>query len=216
MDKLIIVGAGDLGREVLQWALQSDDHNKIWSIAGFLDDNSESLEGKNVGYPILGPIRDWRPKNDEKYIVSIRAPKQLEKIVGYLTDNNAQFVNIIHRSVIIASTVNLGQGVILCPNVVVSDNAIIESHSVVNIGSCIGHDVKIGEFSSFILSIKIFDNISSLFSNLVCKIVCLWYLLSCNDKDLTFFSTSNFISFTLLRSSLIATSFRYVLSLFFL
>ena len=148
MDKLIIVGAGDLGREVLQWALQSDDQNKFWSVAGFLDDNHESLEGKDVGYPILGRIRDWRPKTDEKYIVTIRTPKQLEKIVGYLADNNAQFVNVIHRSVIIASTVNLGQGVILCPNVVVSDHANIDSHTVVNIGSCIGHDVKIGEFST--------------------------------------------------------------------
>ena len=44
MNKLIIVGAGGFGREVLQWALQSNDYGKKWEIAGFLDDNLNKLQ----------------------------------------------------------------------------------------------------------------------------------------------------------------------------
>ena len=60
--KIIIVGAGGFGREVV-WTIQ--DCNKIsktYSIEGFLDDD-ESLTGKKIdGIPILGNL-DWFRKN---------------------------------------------------------------------------------------------------------------------------------------------------------
>jgi|SRR3989339_361195 len=146
MNKLIIVGAGGFGREVLQWALQSNDYGKKWEIAGFLDDNLNKLDGFNCSYPILDKIINWQPKSNECFVMAIGSPKIKEKITASLTEKGAVFENVIHSSVVLASTVQLGQGVVLCPGVVISDKAVIGNHVSVNINTCIGHDVSIGDY----------------------------------------------------------------------
>jgi len=148
MNKLIIVGAGGFGREVLQWALQSSAYNVHWEIAGFLDDDLSKLQGFECAYPILGKIADWQPKVDERFVLAVGASKDKEKIATLLAKRNAVFVNIIHPSVVITATARLGKGVILCPGVVISNHTVIADHVSVNINSCIGHDAVIGEYTT--------------------------------------------------------------------
>jgi len=148
MYKLIIVGAGGFGREVLQWAWQSKDNNVRWKITGFLDDNLNKLQGFSCGYQVLGKISDWLPQEDERFVLAIGSPQDKEKIAALLTARGAVFTNVIHSNVIIAATAQLGDGVILCPGVVVSDHVKIGNHVSVNINSCIGHDASIGEYTT--------------------------------------------------------------------
>jgi sugar O-acyltransferase (sialic acid O-acetyltransferase NeuD family) len=144
MSKLIIVGAGAFGREVLQWALQS---NGGWDVAGFIDDNLDALNGIDCPRPILGSLDEWQPKSDEVFVVSLGSPKSKKEAVTKLANRGAVFGNIIHNTATLATTVKLGCGIILCPNTVISDSATIGNHVAINIGSSIGHDVRIGDYS---------------------------------------------------------------------
>ena len=146
MNKLIIVGAGGSGREVLEWAINSTTVNILWEISGFLDDNPGALKGFSQDYPVLGSIDEWRPKSNERFVVSIGAPNVRERIVKVLKARGAIFTSITHRTVILAQSSSVGEGVILSPNVVISDHAIISDHVSINISTSIGHDAFIGEF----------------------------------------------------------------------
>jgi len=148
MNKLIIVGAGGFGRETLQWALQSNENNEKWSIAGFIDDRLDALNGFDCSHSILGRILDWEPKSEERFVISINPPKTRKKIAERLVEKGAIFENIIHKTVTIATTAKVGCGIILCPNVVVSDNAIINDHVGINISSSVGHDACVGAYST--------------------------------------------------------------------
>lgn len=148
MNKLIIVGAGGFGRETLQWALQSNENNVRWSVAGFIDDELDMLNGFDCSYAVLGRILDWQPKSNERFVIAVGPPKNKKMIATSLAKKGAIFENIIHKSVTLATTSKLGCGIILCPNVVVSDNAAIGDHVGINICSSVGHDACIGAYST--------------------------------------------------------------------
>ncbi len=146
MNRLIIIGAGGSGREVLEWALDSVSANIDWEIYGFLDDNLAALKGFNSQYPILGSIDEWQPSSNERFVVSIGAPHVRERIVNVLKAKGARFTSIIHRTAILTRSSIVGDGVVLAPNVVISDHAKISDHVNINISTCIGHDSTIGDF----------------------------------------------------------------------
>ena len=53
MKRLIIIGAGGFGREVLEWALQSEAFGREWEPAGFIDDREDTLQASaTVDLPV--------------------------------------------------------------------------------------------------------------------------------------------------------------------
>ncbi|MFA6409748.1 MAG: NeuD/PglB/VioB family sugar acetyltransferase [Gammaproteobacteria bacterium] len=148
MNKLIIVGAGGFGRETLQSALQTSENNVSWVVSGFISDDLDVLQGTNCNYPILGRVMDWQPKEDERFIIAIGSPSDKKKAVEVLSQRRAVFTNVIHRTAVIYPSSKLGIGVICVPNVFVSDNAVIGDHVAINYGSCIGHDVSVGNYTT--------------------------------------------------------------------
>jgi hypothetical protein len=69
---LIIVGAGGLGREVLQWALDAIAAGRLDArVRGFLDDTGPDLARFALGVPVLGPVDPALLKpGDACYVVS--------------------------------------------------------------------------------------------------------------------------------------------------
>ena len=58
MKRLIIIGAGSFGREILEYAIAIVEAGKNeWEIGGFLDDNLHALDEYDVKYPILGRLQ---------------------------------------------------------------------------------------------------------------------------------------------------------------
>lgn len=143
MKRCLVVGAGGCGREVLSWALHVNQFE--WKIAGFLDSNPLALSGKVFPYPILGDPGSWVPAEDEVFIVGLGDPDIRLRVCGELTFRGARFVTLIHPSVITALNVEIGEGSILAPNVVVGANAVLERLMFVNVAASIGHDSHTGE-----------------------------------------------------------------------
>ena len=68
MKKLVIIGAGGFGREMLAWARQADTP---FTVKGFLDDNLDVLSRFKKDVPILGRVEDYAPQPDEVFICAI-------------------------------------------------------------------------------------------------------------------------------------------------
>lgn len=148
MKKLIIVGAGGCGREVLQWALSSPKNNREWVVAGFIDDGDDPLKGLISEYKVLGKITDWEPKPNELFVCAIGNPFVKKMLIDKLKSRGATFESVIHPTAIVVPTATVGEGVIIYPYTVVSDNAVVGDHVILNMHNTIGHDAHIGAYST--------------------------------------------------------------------
>jgi len=56
LPKLVVVGAGGFGREMVAWARQSIQVGVEWEFKGLIDDDLDALTGKNSPAPFFGRI----------------------------------------------------------------------------------------------------------------------------------------------------------------
>jgi sugar O-acyltransferase (sialic acid O-acetyltransferase NeuD family) len=147
LPKLVIVGAGGFGREMLAWARQSLQFEREWAIKGFIDDNSNALVRKNTPAPLLGSVQDHQPSADEVFVCAMGVPSIKRRCCELLAGRGAVFTRLIHRTAVLGDNVALGEGVILCPFSVVSGNNRLGRCVAINLHSSIDHDANVGDWS---------------------------------------------------------------------
>ena len=154
MKDIVIVGAGGFGREVA-WLIE--DINKVndqWNIIGFIDDNEE-MQGKEInGYKVIGNI-EWLKKQNLYVVNAIGDPIIKKRIIERLQGSNNQYPVLIHPSVIYSERVEFGEGCIICAGNILTVDISIGNHVIVNLDCTIGHDAKIGDYSTVLPSVNI-------------------------------------------------------------
>lgn len=146
MRKLIIIGAGGFGREVLEWAISSSDHDHLWTVKGFIDDAPESRLAHLRRAPILGSIVSYQIEPGDVFICGIGTPQLRRKIQEHLIEKGAEFVSIIHPTATVCSSAKIGCGVVVCPYALVSTDASVGDGSVIYYHASVDHDVTIGRY----------------------------------------------------------------------
>jgi sugar O-acyltransferase (sialic acid O-acetyltransferase NeuD family) len=162
IQKIVIIGAGGFGREVLD-IFEEDNRRqrkRRWDILGFIDDNPE-IQGKKIrGYPVLGGV-EWfsTPEAKEtKAVIAIGDNKVRKKVAEKAEAYGAKFCNIIHPSVIMTPYVKLGKGVIIAAGCILTNNITIGDHVIINLDVTIGHDTVIESFVSLAPGVHINGN----------------------------------------------------------
>lgn len=141
MKKLIIAGAGGFGREVLNYALDVQEKSDEWKVYGFINDIKEALDGYNVGYPIIGTIKEHIPQEDEVFICAIGDSETRLRICRDLKSKGAKFISLIHPTAFIGHRSTWGDGLIMAPKTHVATDVKLGSFITMNGCSGIGHDV---------------------------------------------------------------------------
>lgn len=145
MKQLIIVGAGEFGRE-LYWNIQeSIGYGEKFTLKGYLDDGEE--KDNKLQLPIIGTTIDYRIEEDDVFTCAIANPQVRENVIKRLLDREAEFIDIIHKTAIIHGSVKYGKGLILSPYSLLGDSSILGNYVVVNGFSAIGHDCEIGDYT---------------------------------------------------------------------
>lgn len=147
MKNLLIVGAGRFGREVCGWAKQSRGCGADWRVGGFLDSRPHILDGFEVAEPIVASPENYRPGADDVFICALGEAPQKKKYCSLLLERGAEFVNVIHSSVVIGDGVKLGRGILLCPYVVVASHVSVGDFATVNMHSFLAHDAQVGAYA---------------------------------------------------------------------
>lgn len=147
LQKLVIVGAGGFGREVLAWARQSLQFEVEWTIKGFIDDNPQALAGKNTPAPWLGPITEHAPASDEVFVCALGVPAIKKRCSEMLRSRGAQFTRLVHRTAVLGDNIEFGAGVLLCPYAVVSGNNQLGDGVAINLHASVDHDAMVGDWS---------------------------------------------------------------------
>jgi len=156
LKKLIIIGAGGHGREVLQLALDQNKEEQKWDIKGFVDDNPE-LQGRSVnGFPVLGDINWLFTQPGDMYtIIALGEPNIKRDIESRLDGSNIHFATLIHPTAIISDSVEIREGTIITAGVILTVNIKIGKHVVVNLNSSVSHDAVIGDYVTLAPNAKI-------------------------------------------------------------
>lgn len=146
--QIVIIGAGDHGRTVLEILREPSPSGPRHEVVGFLDD-APGKEGTEVdGYPVLGGI-DWiRRRSDLDCVIAIAHPPSKKRIVQEVESCGLSFISVIHPSVILAGGVRIEPGAILCAGVVVAYETTIDAHSTINLNATVGHNCRIGRYST--------------------------------------------------------------------
>lgn len=146
MNKLIIAGAGGMGREVL-WLVESiNSISPAWEVLGFIDDTTASLNGMAGTVEIIGTIEQWIPKEDEYFAIAIYDNHGRELVANKLGLKGAKFASIIHPDNHIANLARIGNGCIIFDHVSVSVNTVIGDFCYFQGGAIIGDDVSVGNY----------------------------------------------------------------------
>lgn len=152
-NKLVIMGAGGLGREVHAWLVdvikkgscQPTDET-IWEIEGFIDDSLNALDSF-VGVPrILSTINDYYPQPNTYIVCAIANPAVKKALTEKLISRNVEFFTLIHPSVVVGTNVVIGKGTVICPLSVLTTDLVVGEFVTINLGCTIGHDSELANF----------------------------------------------------------------------
>jgi sugar O-acyltransferase (sialic acid O-acetyltransferase NeuD family) len=140
--RILIVGAGGFGREVLHWARDAwPDHAA--KIAGFLSADP----ARRVPLPILGDPAHFRPEPGDAFLLAIGIPGVRRQVAEMLLAHNAAFLTLVHPTAIVAPSAAIGPGSILCPHAIASDSVSLGRFTLMNYHSSLGHDASTGDFA---------------------------------------------------------------------
>lgn len=142
MKKLVIVGAGDFGREVSWVAERINAQTPVWELLGFVDDGA-AVQGRTVdGYPVLRPVSWLEAVTDELYVVCSIGTGRVRKQVmeRVLANPHLRPAVLIDPAAIVGRNAQVGPGCVVCAGTVLAISSRLEAHTIVNLNCTVGHD----------------------------------------------------------------------------
>jgi sugar O-acyltransferase (sialic acid O-acetyltransferase NeuD family) len=147
-EKLIIIGAGGFGREVLDIVDACNAEKRTYDVLGFIVQREYGTPGTMVHEkPILGDF-DWIENYRGKLhaVCAVGDPHHRARLVRLGSRQGVVWPDIIHPSAILTRWVTLGEGVIIGANSVFTNQITIGNHVHVNLACTVGHNVFLHDF----------------------------------------------------------------------
>ncbi|WP_172135174.1 NeuD/PglB/VioB family sugar acetyltransferase [Adlercreutzia sp. ZJ473] len=147
--KLVLLGAGGMGREVAQLVERINAVSLTYALLGFVDDAGFEPGAKLNGCPVLGSS-EWlvSHRNEVVCTCTIGHAATKEKLQARLASQGIVFESIVAPDVEIPDSTTIGPGCVFYPSVIVSVNCGIGEGVLLNSGVTVGHDSTIGDFTS--------------------------------------------------------------------
>ncbi len=152
MKDIVIICAGGFGVEALAFIrslneqARKEEREAPYRVLGFLDDNADTLKGKNIDYPILGSISDWTPKGGERYVLGASGPAAKEKLASMLKARGCEFETIIAPWSVVAPSAVIGEGCLISAYRIAS--GVTLGRFVNAAGSMLCAGARIGDYST--------------------------------------------------------------------
>jgi acetyltransferase-like isoleucine patch superfamily enzyme len=145
MKHVYIIGAGGLGRELLNQVLGDQAHGRDWVVIGFIDTRKEKKGTTIDGLPVIGDENDVFITENTEFAVAVGYPDIKRQVVENLLKKQAQFISI-RTSCDIGDRSVVGKS-ILMKDVLISIDCKIGDYVFIDAGVTIGHDVQVGDYS---------------------------------------------------------------------
>lgn len=146
MKKLVIIGAGGMGRSVYCIAKGCIGYGTEFVVKGFIDDDLSQLDNFEGYPPMFGTIDDYVIEEDDVFVCSIGDTKTKKIICEKLKARGAKFQTLIHKTAIVRQNAKIGDGCIIADFASVGADCTIGENSLVQTFAIAAHDCKIGNY----------------------------------------------------------------------
>jgi sugar O-acyltransferase (sialic acid O-acetyltransferase NeuD family) len=155
--KLAIFGSGGHGMVVAD-AAASMGYRDI----DFYDDNFEKINFNDNNINVIGNLNLLIQRKNlyEGIFVALGDNLARSKIINHLKTENVKITTIIHSSAVIASSVRLGEGVVILAGAIINYGASVGSYSIINVNTSIDHHCSVGKFCHISPGNSISGNVS--------------------------------------------------------
>ena len=151
--KVVVVGAGGHGSEIHSYLLDLAIITAPVHLIGFVDDNHSRgswLTTTVLGsIPALKDLAQGKEPEVVRYITAVgdNATRRsiVQKIEAFALPN-LQPWTLKHPTVQTGFDVQIGEGTLLAPGVVITTGVRVGAHSIVNVNVSIAHDCVLGDF----------------------------------------------------------------------
>lgn len=148
MKDIIIIGAGDFGREV-SWAIERINQQKpTWNLLGFVDDNCEKAGNELDGYPVLGTTEYLKGIDKEVYLVCSIGTGRVRKLVmeRVLTQKNLHLATLVDPAAIVGRNVQIGEGSVICAGAILTISVQTGKCTIINLNCTVGHETVVESY----------------------------------------------------------------------
>ncbi len=142
--RLLIIGAGGFGREVLVWALRIPEEERVWSVVAFLDANPNALDGYGIQTSIAGNPATYQPDIDDLLVPALGDPVVKLRVSNDLKARGGQFITLVLPEAGVGDRCVVGDGCVICSRVVLTADVTVGDFVTMNVSSGAGHDSVIG------------------------------------------------------------------------
>lgn len=150
MKDLIIIGAGDTGREAVELAERLNEMGiENWNILGFVDDNKELIGNSFEGYTVIGDTNYLNTLRKETYVLcAIGSGVVKKKIVGRINNCKIRFATLIDPNVYLCRGCSIGEGSLIYAGTAIALNAKVGDHVYISFNCSVGHDSVLEDYCS--------------------------------------------------------------------
>lgn len=156
-NKLVIVGAGGLGREVAEAVRAVNAVTPTWDLVGFVDDSSAAPPEVD-GVPLLGPIDAVSAMPDTSVVLcTVRSDHywSRKEIAARLDLPRERYATIVHPAAVIPPGSRVGVGSVILAGVISTTSADLGDHVVVMPGTILTHDDRVESHVTFAAGVRV-------------------------------------------------------------
>ena len=148
-ERLLIVGAGGFGREILWTAEDVPADRRSWEVGGFLDADVDGarreLAEKGVDLPVVASPADYRPRDGDLLVCALADPRAKLAVCEELRARGARFGSVLHPTALVHASAVLGEGLIMRHYSGISPNAVVGDFVTINFLAGTAHDTVVGD-----------------------------------------------------------------------
>ncbi len=143
MSGVLVLGASGHGKVVVDILLCQGVE-----VRGFLDDDPTTWGKTCLGLPVLGSIELYADYHPEGLALGIGDNEARRRVVQRLGSRaEGLWCDAIHPRATVATSVQLGQGVVIACAAVVNPDSAIGNYVIINTAATIDHDCAIGDYA---------------------------------------------------------------------
>ncbi len=156
-NKIAVFGAGGFGKETICYLIDSlaKSNQRIEDIAVFVVDDEWYTSRTVMGINVIPKSKF--SANDYEVLVAIGDPLKRKIIVESLP-SNTRYLTLVHPRAIVSKYVEIGEGSIITPGVIITAEIKIGKHAQLNLNTTVGHDCILGDYFTSAPGVNISGN----------------------------------------------------------
>ena len=162
LQKVVIIGAGGFGREVLDVLEAVNQVSPSYEIAGFITDPEYQKPGEVIhDAPVLGGF-DWLAAHaaEVKAICGVGSPSTRQRMIEQAAKLGIGFFSVIHPRAITTRWMTMGEGTIITAGCILTNNITLGDHVHLNLDCTVGHDAVLEDFVTVSPGVHISGNVT--------------------------------------------------------